>query len=378
MYSKCKNSKSMIFIRWDAVCTLRNFFIRRDAVCTLVFLLFFCIGLNANIKSLWVTPWDITSEEKVLQVIEDAKDWGITDLLVEVRYRGDTFYVPNRIYNDFPNFEPVSYLLSENPYFDALQTFIDNLKGSNIRLHAWVTVNVITTRRIETIQEDHLYFTRPEWLTHNANGNRIRFEQFEGAFLDPGVPEVKEYLVNIFSDIVQNYDIDGLHLDYIRYPATAYGHNPISVERFHNQSSIDSFSRWKEIQIMDLIEMIGKSVKEMKPNLIYSAAVFSNLNVAINNYSQNWLEWLDIELVDYVYIMAYQTRNRDFEQIVTNIPMRYRNKVVVGLRAWSDDGTYSSQSLRDKVVLTPEGYAGICFFSYGGIIQRSYQSVIRR
>ena len=359
----------------------RNIKSIRFIILIIVFLNVIYFNLNAQnaIKALWVTPWDITNEEKVLQVINDAIDWGITDLLVEVRYRGDTFYTPNRIYNDFYNPEPVSYLLAENPDFDALQTFILNTRDTNIKIHAWVTVNVITTRRLETIQANHLYFTNPEWLTYNASGRRIRFEQYEGAFIDPGVPQVNEYLVNVFSDIVQNYDIDGLHLDYIRYPGSAYGHNPIAVKRFEDMLEYTdiNFQQFKKLQIDEQVIMIGDSVKALRPNLIYSAAVFANIDIAINNYSQNWFEWIENGLLDYIYIMAYQTRNRDFENIVNTIPYRYRNKIIVGLRAWSDDGTYSMQSLRDKIVLTPDGYSGICFFSYGGILQRNFQSVIK-
>ena len=345
---------------------------------TLLFL-FFSVNLHAQIKALWVTPWDMNTKEKVLNVIDYSIEWGITDLLVEVRYRADALYVPNRIIADFPNPEPTSYLLRNNPDFDALETFIQYTRGTNIRVHAWVTVNVITTHRLDTLQYNHLYLTHPQWLTYHTNGRRIVLDQFEGAYVDPGIPEVKQYIVNVFSDIVQNYDIDGLHLDYIRYPHPDYGYNRVSRDRYNtlrNQLDINSFQRWKELQLKEQVQMIGDSIKRINPDIIYSAAVISNISNARNSYAQNWHEWLDNDLLDYAYIMAYQTRNSNFEQIVANIPERFRERIVVGMRAWSDDGSYYASSITQKINLIPSGYAGICFFSFGGIIDGNYQSAV--
>jgi len=334
---------------------------------------------HQKIKAMWVTPWDIDTKQKVLKIVENAIDWGVTDLLVEVRYRGDALYKPNKVYSDFQNSEPLSYILRNNPDFDALETFIHYTRDTHIKIHAWVTVNVITTRRLDTIQPTHLYYTHPHWLTYHSSGRRIHYDQFEGAFLDPGVPDVKNYLINIFADIVQNYDIDGFHLDYIRYPGNEYGHNPISLERFNRLSShhsIISFQRWKELQLNELVQRIGETIKSIKPNLLYTAAVFPNIDTARNRYAQNWYEWLDNNFLDYTFIMAYQTRNNDFEQIVDKIPERFREKVVIGLRAWSDEGTYGVQNIIDKIKMIPRNYPGICFFSYGGIVSRNYQSAV--
>ena len=350
----------------------------KKLIITLYFLLFI-INLFAKTSALWVTPWDINTEDKVLQVIKDALEWDITDLLVEVRYRADTFYTPNKRYSDFPNPESVSYLLRENPDLDVLQCFIDHTRNSGINIHAWVTVNVITTGSTNNLPNNHLYFTNPEWLTTTSDGQAIRPNQFEGAYLDPGVEAVQTYLVNVFSDLVQNYDIYGLHLDYIRYPSIDFGYNPISVERYEyykNDLNINSFSEWKELQIYELARKIGNNIRQIKPHINFSAAVFPDIEVAISRYSQNWYKWLDDKIIDQIYLMAYQSNNSDFFRIISAIPYDYRKNIVVGLRAWSDNGTYTIRGLRDKIALTPDHFLGLSFFSYGGIITRNYQNAI--
>ena len=349
---------------------------RNKRIVLFIICLISAINLHSTVRAMWVTPWDMNSEEKVIKVVQAAQEWGITDLLVEVRYRGDALYQPNRTFFDFPNPEPVSYLLRDNQTFDPLQKFIDLGKHSEIKIHAWVTVLVTTPRVIDNLSENHLFYKNPSWLTHHKDGKRILNNQFEGAYIDPGIKEVQDYLVNVFSDIVQNYEIDGLHLDYIRYPHKDYGYHPLSIKNFNKDLSITDYEIWKEQNIINLVRNIKQSVKKIKPQILYSAAVFPDIEQAKNRYSQNWYKWLDLDLIDQVFIMAYQTNNDDFERIITKIPEDYRSKTVVGLRAWSDDGSYKIQGLKDKIAIVNIKYAGICFFSYGGIISRNYQKAL--
>jgi uncharacterized lipoprotein YddW (UPF0748 family) len=321
----------------------------------------------------------MNTEAKVRAIVAHAVEWGITDLLVEARYRGDALYTPNRIYNTFPNPEPKSHILRENINFDALGYFLELTRDKNIRVHAWVTVNVTTPRVVTMLHRSHLFHTKPQWFTYDSRGNIMSHTLLEGAYVDPGIPEVQDYLVNVFSDIVQNYDIAGLHLDYIRYPGPDFGHHPTSIARFHrlkDELNISTIQEWKELQIYELVKKIGSSIKSVNPNIIYSAATMPNVEHGRRSYAQNWYPWLEEKIVDYIYIMAYTTRNEDFSRQLANIPVHMRNNVIVGVRAWSDDGSYSMQSLRDKLFLIPSEYNGVCFFSYGGIIDRRYQPVL--
>jgi len=360
----------------------------------LIFLIFFLQSfsfLAAKISALWITPWDLNTPTKVDNIINDAVEWGITDLLVEVRYRADTFYTPNKQSSIYQNCEPFSYLLMNtsseqedaprsNKPFDVLEYFIAHTKETNLRVHAWVTVNVVTPRVLDQLPQNHLYYTKPHWLTYHQNGRVMGYEKFEGAYLDPGLPDVQDYLVQIFSDLVDNYDIDGLHLDYIRYPQRDYGYHPQSLELYAQRKKIEprlTFEEWKERQIIELITKIGKNIKSIKPDLLYSAAVIPEANLAKARYAQDWYTWLDTNIIDHLYLMAYTTSNNELENYLKTIPQRYRHSIIVGLRAWTDDGKYKINQLRDKITLVSQEYAGIAFFSYGGIIKNNFQNPIQ-
>lgn len=357
-------------------------FSRNYRIIILSIIILLCSNLySLQQKALWVTPWDMNSVEKIQQVVENSSNWGITDLLVEVRYRGDALYIPNKNCNKFYNPEPISYILN-NQEIDPLQLFIDEAKKKNIRIHAWVTVLVATPRVIENIANNHLYHTKRNWFTYNSLNDKIHYSQFEGAYLDPGLCDVKEYLVNVFSDIVSNYDIDGLHLDYIRYPGSDYGYHKTALNnyrQFKKDIGNIGFSEWKEKQISELISKINHSVKNIKPDIELSAAVIADIENARLRYSQNWFDFINQNLLDKVYIMAYQANDSDFRNVINKIPERFHNNIIVGLRAWTDNNNYTNDCIKSKISIVNNynNFQGIAFFSYNGIIQRRFQPAIK-
>ena len=72
--------------------------------------------------------------------------------------------------------------------------------------------------------------------------NRITNKNFEGLYLSPGHPNVNKYLIRVFKELVQNYDIDGLHLDYVRYHDSDYGKNPYAIANFKKYNHTSGFS----------------------------------------------------------------------------------------------------------------------------------------
>ena len=186
----------------------------------LILLLFITISfsLNCLTKSIWVTSWDLTNPERIDQILKDCDRYKIDRIMAEVRYRGDALYTPNRTDSTFHNPEPRSYLLPDSVQWDPLAYLIDESAKYDIEIHAWLTTFVATTRKIEVLDSTHVYFQRPEWITYDYHKRSMDPDSHEGAFLDPGIPDVHRYLLNIIMDIVSNYDLDGIHLDYIRYP----------------------------------------------------------------------------------------------------------------------------------------------------------------
>ena len=169
-------------------------------------------GNSFNYQCLWVVRDALQSRKSIDDLINFASEKNINDLFVQVRGRGDALYKSQMI--------PRSQLLPSNE-FDPLSYLLQNIKGKGIKVHAWVNVYLIWSNRIMPIDKKHIIYNNEDWvdtieewpLNINRQLNRVsRNNGGEGVFLAPNHPEVSNYLVSVFKEIIDNYEIDGLHL----------------------------------------------------------------------------------------------------------------------------------------------------------------------
>src|SRR5262249_8565176 len=197
-------------------------------------------------RALWVVRHTITSPDAIRDLVRRAKTNGFTDLVVQVRGRGDAYY-NSRI-------EPRAEDLSTQPNnFDPLAMVVDEAHSVGIKVHAWL--NIYLVANVETLPQakDHIIFKHPEWLMvpRGVAGELYgldpksteylrRIVQFtrsyrtdlEGLFVTPANREVQENVFNIWMDVATKYAGDALHFDYVRYPNPQFDYSRASINRF--------------------------------------------------------------------------------------------------------------------------------------------------
>lgn len=351
----------------------------------LILVLFMLVGLcGAEIRSLWVLPWNIKTPAAIDAVIADAISHNQNELLLEVRYRSDTFYSPNRLSQRFLNPEPRSYIL-DNALFDPLNYALCKAKEQGLRVQAWLVVFNATPLDSKRLQENYIYQNHRDWLTTDSQNRPMSSREQFGYFLDPGIPDVQDYLLDVFSDIVDSYpDLDGIHLDYVRYPSVSLGYHPVSLARYTEAKQHEelSWNQWRIRQVTEFVERLGARLKDIKPELILSAAVFSNIYEARNLYAQDWFDWLNRGIIDLAYPMTYHVKYKSFvDQLEAMQENGNTDRIVVGLRAWNAKGgslterhspSYNINHIEDRIrYIRKHDFAGISLFSYEGIIKDS-------
>lgn len=344
-------------------------------------LLFLSFFLEAEIKALWVPIWDITTPEKIDTLFYTIRKQDFNQLLVQIRYRGDAAYVTNKRETTYPNPEK-KYHGIENPEFDPLEYILQKAEKQKIEIHAWFTIFAITGHDLGKLDSTHVYFVHPEWVTSHFTRSSMHYLADMGSFLDPGIPAVQEYSLNVIMDVVTNYQIDGVHLDYIRYPGNYYGFNELATETYKNEVKFQdalSWMQWKNDQVTRFVAKVSQTAKAINPSLTISAAVFPNIGDALENYAQDWLFWLEKNYIDYAYTMSYTINSARLQQDLTfteNFGMK--DKIVVGLRAWKDEREYPVSQINEKIrIALKMDYAGIALFSYTGIRQQNYWNYLR-
>ena len=336
------------------------------------------LGLNAEVRSLWVLPWNMQSSEAIDKVIADAVFAQQNEILLEVRYRSDALYTPNRLNSKYANPEPRSYILADDG-FDPLAYAIEKARIHQIKVQAWVIVFNATPLLTELVQENYIYRNHPEWITYNQQNERMRSSKQFGYFIDPGIPEVQDYLLDVFSDIVSGYpELYGLHLDYIRYPDATWGYHPISKQRYASEGTWLTWNQWRTQQITEFVGKCRDRIKSINPDIMLSAAVFADIDDARNQYAQDWYSWLQQGLIDRAYPMAYQMNDDIFASQMRQMSQQGDPAtIVMGIRAWDAQGKslldaygkqYGINDVVKRIKLIREyGFAGIALFSYEGL-----------
>jgi uncharacterized lipoprotein YddW (UPF0748 family) len=238
---------------------------------------------TAEGRALWVTRFDYNSEAKIAYIMETAARAHFNIIYFQARAAGDAYY-RSRI-------EPCAALLcgtlGGTPSYDPLEVAVREGHRRGLQVHAYL--NALTgqaagiegqCRRIpEPVAGNprHMLLDHPEWAMSDARGHRLPCPNGEMyVWLSPGYPEVRTRLATVAADIARRYDVDGIHLDRIRYPGTAWSYDAPSLAEFGRDPTAHP-AEWLAYRT-DLVNRMVKetydSITAVKPSLVLSAAVW--------------------------------------------------------------------------------------------------------
>lgn len=270
----------------------------------------------AEVRGIWIDAGAIPHTEcEIRDMVRSYHRANLNLLLPEVIARGYTVYP--------------SKLLARDPRFagaiDPLPIIIDEAHKLGMEVHPWMWV----FRAGYTKDRGAILTTHPDWAELGKNGKDL--SPNGGLWISPSIPEAREFLLNLFSELVCKYNVDGIHLDYIRYEVQSpvpYGYSQYSRDLFMKQYGIDpltidrlSFHQYewemfRERQVNSFVQSAALRLKSLKSNLIISAAVGSEPETSRTNLMQNWVNWVDNKWVDFITPMAYSDKNERFANLI--------------------------------------------------------------
>lgn len=230
---------------------------------------FICVSIfpsspKYEMRAVWITtnwgldwpsrPVKVLSDRYIQQkelcyILDELQSVGINTVFFQARIRGEVFYSSR--------YEPWAAVLShgQEPGYDPLAFVIEECHKRAIECHAWlVTFPVGSNRQVKKQGRSSVVARHRSWC-----------KQLSGEwFLDPGNPAVKDYLRALVGEVVSKYDVDGIHLDYVRYPDNAMKFpDSDSFRKWGSRSK--SLFRWREDNITGIVTAIYEEVKRLKP-----------------------------------------------------------------------------------------------------------------
>lgn len=290
-------------------------------------------GPEAEVRGVWVHLFDdaLKTRAGIHRVLDDVVRAGANTVVAQVIRRQDAYYD-----SDVLPRTPDPALPGD---LDVLGELTAAARDRGLEVHAWYSV----------LQGYHSYYddlTLPPghvwrehgpgaadtWATRNDDGDT-------GTYLDPGHPGVHDHVADTLAEIAASYDVDAVHLDYVRYPGRGeWGYNPTSVARFQErydradtpEPDDGEWSAWRRAQTRQLARRTLVEVADAAPEVDVSmaASTMGPGPVSAGGYRstrtfswvfQDWPRWLEEGAVDAAFPMNY-FREHDATQ-----------------RAWFDD-----------------------------------------
>lgn len=247
--------------------------------------------------------------------------------------------------------------------FDPLQTLIDKAHAQGIQVHAWVIATAIWRGNTPPNDPNHVFNLHgsgasgtANWLTKRSDGVQQLNTDW---MLDPGHPDAAQWIVDMATSIVRNYNVDGINLDRIRYPdnniasAPSWGYNPTAVARFQRETgradmpgnSDPQWTQWRRDQITAIVRKIYIESFAIRPSVRVSADTISygygpqhgGGFTGTRTYAevlQDWDGWMREGILDTNIVMNYK------RQLTVNQDVMYKE--------WSDfskDNAYNRQAV---------------------------------
>ncbi|MBC8873491.1 MAG: family 10 glycosylhydrolase [Planctomycetes bacterium] len=276
---------------------------------------------NEEFRGVWVArfAWASADGERcrnnITTIMDAAAENNLNAVVFQVRGAAETLY-PSEL-------EPWSPMVGEDgPGFDTVEFAIKAAHQRGLQFHAYVNPMPLRSagRKNPLKDKRHLWYAHgpdsPEpWICVDEDGNPAAAEYY---YLSAGVPGVHVYLRKVILDLVRRYDVDGVHLDRIRYPGKEYSHDAISERRFRGQGNPEQLDRadWQREQLNKLINDLAAEIRAVKPDVVMSCAAwgiyrrdhidgYQNFSSGYHDYCQDTWNWIRIGAMDLLMPMIY-------------------------------------------------------------------------
>jgi uncharacterized lipoprotein YddW (UPF0748 family) len=293
-------------------------------------------------RALWLDRGTIVSvktPEEMRKLFNKIEEAGINVVYLETINAGFPIY-------------PSKYI-EQNPLtrgYDPLKYAINEAHKRDIELHAWTWIFAVGNTRHNPLINKSKDYPGPI-ITNNfydgallgANGNMLPHNQPE-YWVNPANPQARKLLLNVLEEIVRNYDVDGIQLDYIRYPfqggSNQMGFDFVGKELFQKETGYTlttadpkifaAWNDWKTEKVSSFVEEASNKLKGLKPGLQISAAVYAgDKRRRLATIQQNWELWVEKGWVDTLSPMSYATNTEKLQELAGYVQESTQNKALV-------------------------------------------------
>lgn len=291
------------------------------------------LGMTDPLRGVWVTRWDYITAADVRTVMRNVSQMGFTDVFWQVRGQADAYYESDLepwgelLFRDSAadKSRPSGADVQKGPGYDPLSVAVREAHRRGLRLHAWMNVMPLWKGEAEPVSGAHPWRARRSWrLKDDRGGEQALSEHY--VIANPVREDVQDHIVAVARDIVTRYDVDGVHLDYVRFISESlekgrwYPGDAVSKALFRQSKRLAAdeavepaaMRGWVRERISDLVKRIRDEAVDSREGVTLSAAVWRRPDLAKNQQLQDAANWANRGWVDVVMPMMYTDKDAQY------------------------------------------------------------------
>ena len=348
-----------------------------------------------NFKGVWISQWDLKDvlvtdgaqrDEREFRALIDtvmaniARD-GFNTVFVQVRPFGDSFY-PSEYY---PPSAMAAGEYGNEFLYDPFQIIVEEAHAQNLSIQAWINpLRLMKTEELEQISG--AYLIRRWYDEDNTRGNYLVLQSDGRWYLNPGYQAVRELIVSGAREILERYEVDGLHMDDYFYPTTDESYDRACFAEAKSANAQISLSDFRRESLTLLVRALYETVHETRPGATFGIAPGGNLDDAyLCRYADIYTWCGEDPCVDYLCPEIYFGLEHEFcpfeataqkwSQIIQNEKVKYYiglsfHKSGLAYDPYAGSGAYEWATHSDilarslECALNIENCSGVCVFCY--------------
>lgn len=287
-----------------------------------------------NMKAMWLSQLDLIpvyyDEENGLQRTEDdfaakidtvmknLKDSGFNTVVVQVHPDCDSMYLSEYYpWSDYMNgnsnrkadqelkdddaAKVTATTYGNTSLYDLMPIMIDAAHKYELSFQAWINpMRAYALNEIEFVNDGYLI---KQWYNDPEKSQTYLFRTTRRVYLNPAYEEVRQYIVNVATEICRYYDVDGVHMDDYFYPSNDPTYDTVAFEA---QDDFTTLIEFRRNNINTLVKQIYDAVKAENPDMLFGISPGGNINTNMNSLAADVKTWCSTPgYVDYICPQIY-------------------------------------------------------------------------
>ncbi|MBE6732738.1 MAG: hypothetical protein E7561_01925 [Ruminococcaceae bacterium] len=336
---------------------------------------------NSKIYGVWFSCFELDKmlatgdfKAEFSSLIEDCSELGITDMFVHTRPFCDSIYKSE--------YFPLRASL-EGIDYDILEYMINACHQKGIRVHAWINPYRVKT---DSTDINTLPTNSParRWLEDDDPQNDTNVVLLDGIYLNPAAEDATRLVLDGIREIINNYDIDGIHFDDYFYPTESSDFDKLLYEKYSDKNLFPlPLSDWRRENVNAFVSEVSRVIKYQNSDVVFSISPAASLDKNYESLYADIALWTRNGYIDWIIPQLYFGFNYpetefQFDNLYKQWQETAKNsdvKLIIGLASYKVDTIEpdeceewsSGNLLKRQIEHINNSSDGCCFFSLSSL-----------